>query len=91
MRFELDRGKLLNLLVGHTIYNDPKVAVRELLQNSIDAVRYQYYLAHNEAQKADTHGLTIGQVRVEWNPQARELVVEDNGTGMDRGIIDRIL
>ncbi|MFC1717576.1 hypothetical protein ACFL6S_28200 [Candidatus Poribacteria bacterium] len=44
MRFELDRGRLLDLLVGHTIYNDPTVAVRELLQNAIDAVRYQHYL-----------------------------------------------
>lgn len=44
MNFELDRGRLLDLLVGHTIYNDPKVAIRELLQNAIDAVRYEHYL-----------------------------------------------
>lgn len=43
MNFEFDRGRLLDLLVGHTIYNDPTVAVRELLQNAIDAVRYQHY------------------------------------------------
>ncbi|MBI5000998.1 MAG: hypothetical protein HZB92_05670 [Euryarchaeota archaeon] len=29
--FELDRGRLLDLLVGHTLYNDPTVAVRELI------------------------------------------------------------
>ena len=44
MRFELDRGRLLDLLVGHTIYNEPTVAVRELLQNAIDAVRFQRHL-----------------------------------------------
>jgi len=48
MRFELDRGQLLDLLVGHTIYNDPTVAVRELLQNSIDAVRYQRIFPHEK-------------------------------------------
>jgi len=37
LKFELDRGRLLDLLVGHTLYNDPTVAIRELLQNAIDA------------------------------------------------------
>jgi molecular chaperone HtpG len=50
LSFELDRGRLLDLLVGHTIYNEPTVAVRELLQNSIDAIRYQHYLNGREAR-----------------------------------------
>ena len=48
LRFELDRGRLLDLLVGHTIYNEPTVAIRELLQNGIDAVRYQHYTANEQ-------------------------------------------
>jgi hypothetical protein len=52
LKFELDRDRLLNLLVGHMIYNDPMVAVRELLQNSIDAVRYQTtWMAARQALK----------------------------------------
>ena len=91
LRFELDRGRLLDLLVGHTIYNDPTVAVRELLQNSIDAIRYQHYL---DSRQAKTQGLItppIGKVIVKWDPSTRFLVVEDNGIGMDRDIINHHL
>jgi molecular chaperone HtpG len=85
MRFELDRGRLLDLLVGHTIYNEPTVAIRELLQNGIDAVRYQAYLATREANKSAPS--KIGKVVVEWKPEEQLLSVTDNGIGMDRDII----
>ena len=35
--FILDQTKILDLLVGHTLYNDPTVVLRELTQNGIDA------------------------------------------------------
>jgi molecular chaperone HtpG len=92
MKFELDRGKLLNLLVGHTIYNDPTVAIRELLQNSIDAVRFQY---HQERREAASRGYIIkpemGKVVMRWNPEQKELIIQDNGTGMNLDIIQNHL
>lgn len=88
MSFKLDRGRLLNLLVGHTIYNDPKVAIRELLQNSIDAVRYEYYLSKKNIELSVIPQPEMGQVLVKWDPDKRELIVEDNGIGMDRDIIE---
>lgn len=88
MNFKLDRGKLLNLLVGHTIYNDPTVAVRELLQNAIDAVRFQNHLDKREVGgQRDKIEPEMGQVTVNWNPDNRELIVEDNGIGMNLDII----
>jgi molecular chaperone HtpG len=75
------------LLVGHAIYNDPTVAIRELLQNSIDAVRFQHHL---DDKKSESDGKTVpsmGKVSVSWNPETRQLVVEDTGTGMDLDII----
>lgn len=36
--FKIDREKILKLLVGHTLYNDSRVVLRELVQNSLDAV-----------------------------------------------------
>ena len=86
MRFELDRGRLLDLLVGHTIYNDPTVAIRELLQNAVDAVRYQHYLEKKAMPQPKVEPL-IGQVQVKWNPAKRELVISDNGIGMDLDVI----
>jgi molecular chaperone HtpG len=91
MRFELDRGRLLDLLVGHTIYNEPTVAIRELLQNGIDAVRYQHYVDESTAKTSKVPTPTIGKVYVTWDPRSRNLVVQDNGIGMDRDIIDHHL
>jgi hypothetical protein len=86
IRFELDRGRLLNLLVGHTIYNDATVAVRELMQNAIDAVRFQHHLECEGKAKTDIEP-EIGEVQVNWSKEKRELTVQDNGTGMDYDII----
>jgi len=77
MRFELDRGRLLNLLVGHTIYNDPTVAIRELLQNAIDAVRFRKYLVAKTSMHEED-----GSVTVNWTASERLLAVSDGGTGM---------
>src|SRR5581483_7205821 len=82
MRFELDRGRLLDLLVGHTIYNDPTVAIRELLQNSIDATRYQLYLDRKAGMP-----ITTNPIAVNWDRESRLLTVEDKGTGMDHDVI----
>ena len=92
LSFVLDKGRLLNLLVGHTIYNDPTVAVRELLQNAIDAVRYQQYLDKKEdASQEEQEEPPMGKVRVKWDPEERILIVEDNGIGMERYIIENHL
>lgn len=86
LKFELDRGKLLDLLVGHTIYNDPLVAIRELIQNAIDAVRYQYYLDKKEQSKGYPSS-PMGKICVKWKTSARELTIEDTGIGMDDDVI----
>ena len=65
------------MLVGHTLYNDSSVVVRELVQNGIDAVRLQ-----TEYEKREGKLYSQGQVWVEWNSQNRELIFWDNGTGM---------
>jgi molecular chaperone HtpG len=82
-----DRGRLLDLLVGHTIYNDATVAVRELLQNAIDAVRYQHYLEEKEYANTGRPASPMGKVIIKWDPAERLLIVEDNGIGMDRAVI----
>lgn len=87
LRFELDRGRLLDLLVGHTIYNDPTVAVREILQNGIDAVRYRNHLDRRATLETSQAPAEFGTVRISWDPGTRLLVVADTGVGMDRDTI----
>ncbi len=81
-RFELDQGRILKLLTGHTLYNDSRVAVREVLQNAIDAVRFQSFLHESEP---------MGSVAVVWDSSQRRLVVRDSGTGMTQEMIEKFL
>ncbi|MER5407335.1 ATP-binding protein [Streptomyces sp. NPDC002769] len=80
-QFSLDQEKVLDLLTGHTLYNDSRVVLRELLQNSIDAVR----LEHSESSVVN------GEVRVVWDSVKRTLEVWDNGSGMTQRIIENNL
>lgn len=77
--FDLDHKKILELLTGHTLYNDTAVVVRELVQNSLDAVRL-------EVSREDT---ISPEVRIIWNEGARTLQVIDNGTGMTQADVEQ--
>ncbi|MFB8238984.1 ATP-binding protein [Kitasatospora purpeofusca] len=80
-KFTIDQQKVLNLLTGHTLYNDTNVVLRELLQNSIDAVRLKFGAKAPE----------LGRIDVRWDSRARTLEVCDNGSGMTQGIIENNL
>jgi hypothetical protein len=78
--FELDQHKILDLLTGHTLYNDTTVVLRELTQNALDAVRLQ---ADIEGKKSED----VGHVSINWNSADRSLTISDNGTGMTQDVI----
>jgi molecular chaperone HtpG len=77
-KFSLDQRKILDLLTGHTLYNDSSVVLRELIQNSIDAVR----LAHGQ------DAVNSGKILISWDEQLRILEIRDNGTGMTQEIVE---
>jgi molecular chaperone HtpG len=79
--FKIDTFKILELLTGHTLYNDSGVVLRELVQNSIDAVRLQFSSPGRKRSREE------GRVAIHWDSQARVLTVTDNGTGMSQEII----
>jgi len=82
--FTLDQAKILDLLIGHTLYNDTSVVLRELVQNALDAVRLQRHLEEEGGTKAGNLA-----VRISWDSSTRVLTVEDNGTGMTQEIVER--
>lgn len=82
--FELDQERILDLLTGHTLYNDSAVVVRELAQNAIDAVRLQAF-----EDKQDSN--VVGEVGIYWDSKTSELEIIDNGTGMTRAAIEKHL
>ncbi|MDT0124890.1 ATP-binding protein [Paenibacillus sp. RRE4] len=82
--FTFDQAKILDLLTGHTLYNDTNVVLRELVQNALDAVRVQCRL--NGQDPYD-----YGAVHIKWDNNDRILTVQDNGTGMTQEIIENHL
>jgi hypothetical protein len=83
LSFTLDQARILDLLTGHTLYNDTSVVIRELTQNAIDAARLQAFI---DGVAQDTMN-----VHVEWDSDKRELVVRDSGTGMTQAVIENNL
>lgn len=77
LKFELDQNSILQMLVGHTLYNDSSVVIRELVQNGLDAIKLQ-----NRIENKNNKKLTEGKIAVEWNSENRVLSFSDNGTGM---------
>ena len=80
--FTLDQTKILDLLTGHTLYNDTNIVLRELVQNAIDAIRLENF-PESPRDK--------GRIDITWNINTRILSVQDNGTGMTQEIINNFL
>ena len=80
----MDQDRVIDLLVGENLYSDPGVFVRELLQNSIDAV-------YMRAKQDKDFSLEDGLIQIDsWRDAATGdtwFRIRDNGTGMDRKII----
>ena len=75
---------MIGLLTGENLYSDAGGFVRELLQNSIDAVLMR--VKHDKKFK-----LEDGLIQIEtWNDDQGNtwFCIRDNGTGMDEDIIE---
>ena len=83
-QFTIDQAKILDLLTGHTLYNDASIVLRELAQNAIDAVRLQCRIEGKAS--ADE-----GKIAINWESKDRVLSIQDNGTGMSQSIIENHL
>ncbi|MGN7999477.1 HD domain-containing protein [Sphingomonas sp. 22176] len=96
--FRPDTQKLLATLSGTALYESNLSAVRELIQNALDAVREQ--IAYTRLQFTDPmepnaiqslanlHHVTVSLTK---DGDRIFLKCEDNGTGMTRAIIERHL
>ena len=82
--FNLSKNQVTDLLMGTKLYGDPEVALRELLQNSIDACLLR------SAMEESWNNLYKPEIQVKYSTEGDGDVLEiiDNGTGMDQYIID---
>ncbi|MDB4265491.1 ATP-binding protein, partial [bacterium] len=83
-QFNLSKRQVIELLMGTKLYGNPEVALRELLQNSIDACLLRRALEKSWGNSYDPEISVIFESR----DNGDFLFVEDNGTGMDQYIVD---
>jgi hypothetical protein len=90
-RFELDDQRIYELLMGGAIYEDSRVAVRELIQNAVDACRLRDALTqlHEPYSPQSTNRIFVRYEEANGEQSQPTLTVVDTGIGMDGFIIER--
>ncbi len=83
-KFTLNKKQVIDLLMGTKLYGKPEVALRELIQNSIDACLFREKLCEHWG---DSYSPDIC-VSYKRENGYDYLIVEDNGIGMNQHIID---
>jgi hypothetical protein len=85
-RFQLEYENILTLLMDKSLYPDPSLFLRELLQNALDACR------RKEAD-SEVKGLAYKPGIVVWDrtkdPSDPRIVFQDNGIGMSQRIFEQ--
>lgn len=83
-KFTLNKKQVVDLLMGTRLYSKPEVALRELIQNSIDACQFRKSLSN---VWGDNYIPRIC-VSLRTHKETDYLIVEDNGIGMNQHVID---
>jgi hypothetical protein len=85
-RFQLEYEEILRLLMDKSLYPDPSLFLRELLQNALDACRRK----EAEAKLAGRPFEARIVVRdLSEDPRGRRIEFEDNGVGMSLRIVEQ--
>ena len=96
-RFELDDQRIYELLMGGAIYQNPLVAVRELIQNAVDACQYLDALSQLGEAKSEegisrppdfNNRIFVTYVEPENAFAQPRLIVKDRGLGMNQYILE---
>jgi hypothetical protein len=85
-RFIVDEKRVIDLLMGENLYEDPYVFIRELVQNAIDTTRHR--IAH---EKIDPEAIPVMVSTWRDNDGSRWVRIDDNGVGMNESIIQNYL
>ena len=91
-RFELDDERIYKLLMGGAIYDDPIHAIRELVQNAVDACSLRDALTrmHDRGMNPSADNRIFIRYTEPTSEQPHPILeVRDTGTGMDDWIINR--
>lgn len=93
-RFSLDEERIYELLMGDAIYENPLDAVRELVQNSVDACQLKDALMrrfHPAEEPSEKRRIVVRLEDSSDQSGEQLLTVLDSGCGMDSWIIENYL
>lgn len=85
IRFELAHDEVKELLMGEQLYTDPRLAIRELYQNALDACRYrEARMAYLERRGGARLEPWQGEIQFRQGVSGGRAYIEceDNGVGM---------
>lgn len=88
--FKMSKEKIMSFFMGDKLYSDKTVAIRELLQNSFDAIRFKKHIEF----KRNKNNWEGGLVNISYSRNLKDknyLIIEDNGIGMNIHIINNFL
>ncbi len=89
LEFSLSREDIVQLLMTDKLYQSPSLCVRELLQNSLDALRHRQALYESEGMSCPSGSVDLEHSLDEDGCEV--IRCTDNGVGMDEQIITRFL
>lgn len=83
-KFSLSKKQIIDLLMGTKLYGNPEIALRELLQNAIDACSLRKVLEES------WNNPYLPEIKIKYYLENGQsfLEVSDNGIGMDQYVID---
>ncbi|MBV9927929.1 MAG: ATP-binding protein [Acidobacteria bacterium] len=85
-RFQLEYERIMQLLMDKSLYPDPSLFLRELLQNALDACHNMEALAKEYDYKDYTPRIAVWDYSDD--PEDPRVVFQDNGVGMSRKIVE---
>jgi hypothetical protein len=89
IKFSFDREKMFDIISTEIFNRNNRIFLRELLQNSIDAIRFRQRILKNKPSKFEIKGLI--KINVEKNDNNILITWSDNGIGMDDYIVKNYL
>ncbi|WP_419764471.1 MAG: ATP-binding protein [Arcobacter sp.] len=85
LKLNMDYHAITNLLMGEAIYGSKDLGLRELLQNSIDAI-----MVKKDKLEMENHPLKDSYeptINIDIDEENNKLIIKDNGMGMNEHII----
>lgn len=85
-KLSIDYQAITKLLMGEKIYGDKKLALREMIQNSIDACKLRKEFEDHQKQYGDEE--FSASIKIIINSEAGYVSIKDNGMGMTMEIVN---